>query len=64
MVTHNMRQALEHGNRTTMMHRGSIVASFGQEEKKTLTPEQLVGKFHQVPGAELDDRTILSMAQA
>lgn len=59
MVTHNMSQALEHGNRTVMMHRGRIVASFGAEEKKSLTPQCLVAKFHEVQGAELDDRSLL-----
>ncbi len=63
MVTHNMQQALQHGNRTVMMHQGKIVASFGPEERNTLTPAELVAKFHQVPGAELEDRALLSVAQ-
>lgn len=60
MVTHNMSHALAHGNRTVMMHKGTIVASFGPEEKKSLTPQCLVEKFHEVRGAELDDRILLS----
>lgn len=59
MVTHNMSHALEHGNRIVMMHAGTIVASFGPEEKKALTPQCLVEKFHEVRGAELDDRVLL-----
>ena len=60
MVTHNMSHALEHGNHTIMMHKGDIVASFGPGEKKCLTPQCLVEKFHEVRDAELDDRVLLS----
>lgn len=60
MVTHNMAQALRHGNRTIMMHRGRIVASFGPEERKTLTPEYLVARFHDVGSAVFTDRALLA----
>jgi putative tryptophan/tyrosine transport system ATP-binding protein len=59
MVTHNMSHALQHGNRTVMMHRGTIVAMFGAQEKSHLTAKCLVEKFHELQGAELDDRTLL-----
>jgi len=60
MVTHNMAQALKHGNRTVMMHQGRIAASFGPEEKKTLTPEHLIARFHDIRSAVFTDRALLA----
>lgn len=45
MVTHNMRDALAHGNRLIMMDRGRIVLDVSGEEKKSLTVELLLEKF-------------------
>ena len=59
MVTHNMQQAIELGNRLIMMHEGRIVLEVGPEEKSQVTAEQLAEAFSRVKGAHLDDRTLL-----
>ena len=61
MVTHNMHQALELGNRTLMMDSGNIVLDIHEEEKKGLTVEGLLEKFKTGAGKMLDnDRILLS----
>ena len=61
MVTHNMHQALELGNRTLMMNAGSIVFDTSGEERNRLTVEDLLVKFKAGAGEELDnDRIMLS----
>ena len=61
MVTHNMHQALELGNRTLMMDRGRVVFDVAWEERSTLTVDDLLAKFRQGAGKELDnDRILLS----
>ncbi|MPV49068.1 MULTISPECIES: ABC transporter ATP-binding protein [unclassified Pseudactinotalea] len=60
MVTHNMEQALELGNRLVMMHEGRIVFSAGDEAKKKLTVAGLLAEFGKVKGAALDDRALLA----
>lgn len=50
MVTHNMRDAISHGNRLIMMEGGKIVFEAEGEEKKRLTPAELVEKFATVSG--------------
>ena len=45
MVTHNMKQAIEYGNRLIMMHEGRVVVDIGGEEKKRLTVHDLLEKF-------------------
>lgn len=46
MVTHNMKDAIKHGNRLIMMHEGQIVLDIKGEEKKKLTVEKLLSKFN------------------
>ena len=46
MITHNMRDAIAHGNRLIMMDAGRIVADIRGEEKKNLTVQDLLDKFH------------------
>ena len=46
MITHNMRDAIAHGNRLIMMDGGQIVADIRGEEKKNLTVQDLLDKFH------------------
>ena len=53
MVTHNMVQAIEYGNRIIMMDRGKIILDISGEEKKGLTVDKLVDKFHEVSKHEL-----------
>ena len=58
MVTHNMSQALAHGNRLLMMHDGQIVLDLAAEQKATRTPEDLMAEFSSRRG-ELADRMLL-----
>ena len=61
MVTHNMNQALELGNRTIMMDAGRIVFDVKGEERAHMTVEDLLQKFRQGAGKSLDnDRILLS----
>lgn len=61
MVTHNMHQALEVGNRTLMMNAGHIVFDTEGEERAALTVADLLEKFKVGAGEELDnDRVLLS----
>lgn len=59
MVTHNMHQAIELGNRLIMMHEGRIVLDVDETSKKTTTPEHLLEEFSKIKGASLSDRTLL-----
>ncbi len=61
MVTHNMKDAITHGNRLIMMHEGRIIFDVSGEEKKSLTVEALLEKFSQSSGQEFaNDRALLS----
>ena len=61
MVTHNMQNALEMGNRTIMMDSGRIVLDLNEDEKKGLTVKDLIEKFKEGAGKEMDnDRILLS----
>ena len=61
MITHNMRDAIVHGNRLIMMYEGRIALDIAGEDKKKLTVEQLLAKFGQATGSdEADDKLLLS----
>ena len=61
MVTHNMKDAIAHGNRLIMMYEGRIVIDVAGEEKKKLTVPQLLELFSKVSGSdEADDKMLLS----
>ena len=61
MVTHNMHQALELGNRTLMMDSGRIVFDVSGEERNKMTVDDLLEKFSVGAGKALDnDRILLS----
>ena len=61
MVTHNMHDAIVHGNRLIMMQNGRIILDIAGEEKKKLTVEQLLAQFSKVSGQEFtSDRALLS----
>lgn len=61
MITHNMKDAIAHGNRLIMMDHGHIILDIKGEEKKKLTVEDLLAKFAIASGGELDnDRMMLS----
>lgn len=59
MVTHNMHQAITLGNRLIMMHRGRIILDSRGPDKAGLTVEALLGKFHDLPDADISDRMLL-----
>lgn len=61
MITHNMHDAITHGNRLIMMNAGKIILDISGEEKKQLTVEQLLQKFEEVSGSKLEnDRMLLA----
>lgn len=60
MITHNMRDAIAHGNRLIMMKDGRVILNISGEEKKKLTVEDLLEKFNVASGEEFaNDRMIL-----
>ncbi len=61
MVTHNMKDAIAHGNRLIMMHEGKVIYDVKGEEKKQLKVSDLLAKFEEVSGGEFaNDRMMLS----
>ena len=61
MVTHNMRDAIDYGNRLIMMYEGRIILDIAGEEKKRLTVEMLLEQFARASGGEFaNDRALLS----
>lgn len=60
MITHNMQSALELGNRTVMMDAGRIVMDVSGEERSKLTVSDLLKRFKDASGKDLDnDRMLL-----
>lgn len=61
MVTHNMKNAIQIGNRLVMMHEGNIIFDVKGEEKKNLKVADLLAKFEQASGGEFaNDRMMLA----
>lgn len=61
MVTHNMNDAIHHGNRLIMMNNGQIIFDCRGEEKKKLTVEDLMDKFTKASGSQFaNDQALLS----
>ena len=61
MITHNMRDAITHGNRLIMMWEGKIILDIQGEEKKKLTVKDLLDKFEEASGEEFsNDSALLS----
>lgn len=61
MVTHNMKNAIQYGNRLIMMYEGNVIYDVEGEEKKKLQVKDLLEKFETVSGGEFaNDRMILS----
>lgn len=61
MVTHNMKDAIQYGNRLIMMHEGRIIYDVAGEEKKNLQVEDLLKKFEEHSGEEFaNDRMMLA----
>ena len=60
MITHNMKDAIAHGNRLIMMYEGRVVLDIAGEDKQRLTVEDLLAKFGQATGSdEADDKLLL-----
>ena len=60
MVTHNMKDAIKHGNRLIMMNTGRIIFDVSGEEKKKLTVDDLMREFAKAGGEDMEDRALLS----
>ncbi len=61
MITHNMHDAIEYGNRLIMMHEGRVVVDVSGEDKKKLTIPELLGLFEKASGSAFtSDKAILS----
>ena len=61
MITHNMTDAIKHGNRLIMMNQGRIILDISGEEKMKLTKQDLMQKFAEVSGMQLEsDQVLLS----
>jgi putative ABC transport system ATP-binding protein len=64
MVTHNMHQALDLGNRTLMMDEGRIVLDVSGKEREHMTVDDLLNEFAKCAGKELDnDRILISKVE-
>lgn len=60
MVTHNMQQALDLGNRLIMMDKGQVIFEANKEEKPQLTVEKLLTEFQRIRGEQMNnDRAML-----
>jgi putative ABC transport system ATP-binding protein len=59
MVTHSMRQALDYGHRTIMLHGGEIVLDVAGDSRKNLQVEDLIAMFRKMRGQTLDDDALL-----
>ena len=61
MITHNMKDAIRHGNRLIMMNQGQIILDIEGEEKKHLTKQMLMDMFQKVSGSTIDsDEALLT----
>ena len=61
MITHNMRDAIQYGNRLIMLHDGHVILDIAGEEKEKLTVPDLLEQFTKASGDEFaNDRAILS----
>lgn len=59
MITHNMRDAIAHGNRLIMMNEGRIILDIEGADKKKLTKADLLDKFAQVAGTQEETDSVL-----
>lgn len=59
MITHNMKDAIRHGNRLIMMNEGNIILDISGEEKQHLTKQDLLDKFAQVAGKQEETDAVL-----
>ena len=59
LVTHSMRQALDHGTRTVMLHEGKVVLDVVEGTRKGLDVPDLLQMFEDVRGDQLADDSLL-----
>ena len=59
MITHNMTDAIRHGNRLIMMDRGKIVLDISGEEKSRLTKADLLERFAEKTGVQEETDSVL-----
>ncbi len=59
MITHNMKHAIQYGNRLIMLHQGRIISDVAGEEKKSLTVDDLLEKFYASSDEELVSDSML-----
>ena len=59
MITHNMKDAIAHGNRLIMMMEGKIILDIQGEEKKKLTVKNLLDQFEKASGEEFSNDSAL-----
>jgi len=59
MVTHSMRQALDYGSRTVMLHEGRVILDVAGPERKGMSVEDLLHMFEKTRGEKLDDDKLL-----
>ncbi len=59
MITHNMKDAIVHGNRLIMMNEGKIILDIRGEEKKNLTVKDLLDQFEKVSGEQFSNDSAL-----
>ena len=61
MITHNMKDAIKHGNRLIMMDQGHIILDISGEDKMKLTKQDLMDRFASIAGYTLEnDQTLLT----
>ena len=59
MVTHSMRQALDHGDRTVMLHQGRVVLDVSGEERARMDVPDLLAMFERTRGEAITDDALL-----
>ena len=59
MITHNMKDAITHGNRLIMMNEGHIILDISGEEKKKLTKKDLLDRFAALAGQQEETDSVL-----
>ena len=59
MITHNMSDAIRHGNRLIMMHQGKIILDISGEDKRRLTKRDLLDRFAALAGVQEETDAVL-----
>lgn len=59
MVTHSMRQALDHGSRTIMLHQGEVILDVSGDKRKNMDVTDLLAMFEQTRGEQVSDDSLL-----